>query len=454
MAGDRALGARPLTLPPGPRRRVFAPLIGPGKDPLGFLTSLARTYGDVASFRLGSERACLVSHPDRIRDVLVTHNRQFTKSRGLERARKLLGNGLLTSEGATHLAHRRLLQPAFHHEQVAGYASAMTECADRTRRRWTDGQTLDLSQDMMRLTLAIVGRTLFGVDIDSRADVVGVAVTDVLRSFWISLLPLSDLLEHLPFGPPRRARAARARLDKVIYDLIAERRRSGEPRADLLSILLRARDEERVGLSDRQVRDEAMTLLLAGHETTANALAWTWYLLAQTPDAEARLHDEIDRVLAGRLPTVGDLGMLEWTEKVALESMRLYPPAWVIGRRAMEAYGIDGYQLPPRAIVLMSQYVVHRDPRFYEEPERFRPERWTPPFKAQLPAFAYFPFGGGPRQCIGESFARMELVLVLATLAQQCTFRLTPGHHVEPQPMITLRARHGIRATVHTRGVS
>jgi len=427
-------------------------LINPGRDPLAFLTRLARTYGDVAYFRLGSERAFFINHPQHIRDVLVTHDRNFTKSRGLERAKKLLGEGLLTSEGAAHMRQRRLLQPAFHRDRIDAYASVMVEHADRMRRRWTAGAEMDVSREMMRLTLSIVGKTLFDSDVESKADEIGTAVTRVLETFWLTLLPFPDVIEKLPLPMIRRSRAGRAKLDHLIYALIAERRAAGHDRGDLLSMLLMAQDEEDgSGLSDRQVRDEAMTLILAGHETTANALAWTWYLVSQSLGVETRLHEEIDRVLQGRLPGAADLGALPFVEQVVTESMRLYPPAWVVGRRALADYAIGDFVVPARSVVFMSPYVMQRDSRYYADADRFLPERWTPDFKAALPKFAYFPFGGGPRQCIGEPFARMELALLVATIAQRWRLRLVPDQSVVPRPLITLRPKHGINMTAVAR---
>jgi len=267
------------------------------------------------------------------------------------------------------------------------------------------------------------------------------------------MLPFGDTLERLPIPRLRRGRKARERLDAIIYGIIGERRASGGDRGDLLSMLLMAQDDQDKGrrMTDRQVRDEAMTIFLAGHETTANALTWTWYLLSQSPDIERRLHEEIDRVLAGRLPTVADVDRLPYTTRVVTESMRLYPPAWLVGRRAVNEYSIGGYYVPPRSIVVMSQWIVHRDPRHYPAPERFDPDRWTPAFKAALPRFAYFPFGGGPRQCIGESFAWMELVLVLATIAQHWRFDLVPGHPVVPHAAVTLRPKYGMKMTARKR---
>ena len=442
-----------MTVPRGPRPSLLQSLVyRPGRNPLVFFSNLARTYGDVATVKLGGEHVFLVSDPLIIKDILVTHNRNFTKSRGLERTKRLLGNGLLTSEGAFHLRQRRLMQPAFHHARIAGYGAAMVEYADRMGRSWTDGATLDIAREMNRLTLSIVGKTLFDVDVEHHAADVGEALTAVMDNFWITMLPFADVIERLPVPRLRRARAARARLDAIIFRMIADHRASGRDQGDLLSMLLAAQDEDDGGvMTDAQVRDEAMTIFLAGHETTANALTWMWYLLSTAPDVEARLHEEVGRVLGQRLPTMADTGALIYVERVVAEAMRLYPPAWIIGRRAIEPYTIGDYTAPSRSIFVMSPYVVQRDARHFAHPERFDPDRWTPEFRAALPKFAYFPFGGGPRQCIGESFAWMELVLLTATIAQQWRLRLVPGHPVETQPLVTLRAKHGMRMTLHKR---
>ncbi len=442
------------TWPPGPPKTLSSLVpFGLGRDPLGFITNLSRTYGDVAHMHAPGEHLVLLTHPQQVKDVLVTQQRNFRKGRGLERARKLLGDGLLTSEGETHLRQRRLIQPAFHRERIASYGTVMTDCAARVRDRWPDGGTVDVAEEMMRLTLGIVGLTLFAADVEAQARSVGEALTAVLNSFWTTMLPFADLLEKLPIGILKRGREARAELDRIIYGLIAERRARPGDRGDLLSMLLLAQDEEAGGrgMSDAQVRDEAMTIFLAGHETTANALSWTWLLLGQAPDVEARLHEEVDRVLDGRTPTMVDIPNLPFVEQVLTESMRLYPPAWMIGRRAIGEYVVGGYTLPPRTLVLVSPYVTQRDARFFPDPERFLPERWTPDFKQGLPPFAYFPFGGGTRRCIGESFAWMELILVVATIAQQWRFRLVPGHPVVPQPVVTLRLKHGLRMTAERR---
>ena len=441
---------------PGPKPSLLEAFsYRPGRDPLAFFTDLARTYGDIVAYRLGGERLLFVNQPQHIKDILVTHNRNFTKGRALQRTKRLLGEGLLTSEGAAHLRQRRLMQPAFHRERIAAYADMMVAYADRMRGAWRDGETLDVAREMNRLTLSIVGKTLFDADVESQAAEVGEALTGVMETFWMTMLPFSDLLEHLPLPKLRRGRAARAQLDAIIYGMIAERRRSKRDHGDLLSMLLSAQDEEAEGaagrMSDVQVRDEAMTIFLAGHETTANALTWTWYLLSTAPDVEAKLHAEVDRVLQGRRPCVADIASLPFVERVVTESMRLYPPAWLIGRRAIADYELGPYVVPARTILVMSPFVTQRDVRFYTDPERFDPDRWTPEFRSTLPKFAYFPFGGGPRQCIGESFAWMELVLLVAAIAQRWRLQLVPGHPVVPEPLVTLRTKHGMRMTAHQR---
>ena len=458
MAGEAlARRGRPVattSFPPGPPRSLLSTIVyRPGRDPLKFFSELARTYGDLVYVHMGGEQVFLVSDPALVRDVLVTNQRLFMKGRGLERAKRLLGEGLLTSEGAVHVRQRRLIQPAFHRDRISSYAEVMTGYADRVRGSWVDGQTIDASQEMMRLTLGIVGKTLFDKDVESQAREVGDALAAVMDSFWMQMLPFYELLEKLPLGALRRSREARARLDAIIYGIIAERRQSHHDRGDLLSMLLSAQDEEGDGrgMTDQQVRDEVMTIFLAGHETTANALSWSWHLLSGAPEVEASLHEEIDRVLQGRLPTLADVPLLPVTERIVTEAMRLYPPAWIIGRRALADYPIGGYVAPKRSIIVISPYVIHRDARYYSEPDRFNPDRWTPEFKAGLPPFAYVPFGGGARRCIGESFAWMELVLVLATVAQHWKLVSIPGHPVETQPVVTLRIKHGLKMTVHSR---
>ena len=443
------------TYPPGPKGAVPGlTFLSFTRDPLGFLSGAAREYGDVVHFAGGTQHFYLLNHPDHVRDVLVTHNASFMKGRGLQRAKRLLGEGLLTSEPPLHRRQRRLAQPAFHKQRVNAYASLMVDYALRLEReRWEDGRTFDAAQEMMHLTLAVVGKTLFGTETEAEADEVREALSASIVSFARFMMPFAEFLSRLPLPANRRFKESRARLDCIIYRIIEERRASGEDRGDLLSMLLKAQDEEGdgTGMSDEQLRDEAMTIFLAGHETTANALAWTWYLLSQNPEAEARLHAELEEVLSGRPPTAEDLPRLRYTEMVLAEAMRLYPPAWILGRRALEAYEVGGYNIPRGSLVILSPYVMHRDPRFYPEPERFDPERWTPEARAARPQFSYFPFGGGPRRCIGEGFAWMEMVLVVATLAQRWRLRLAPGQRIEPQTGVTLRPRRGVLMTPERR---
>ncbi|MDX2031813.1 MAG: cytochrome P450 [Blastocatellia bacterium] len=440
--------------PPGPK-----PIL-PGfnflalrRDRIGFLTGLMREYGEIVHFKLGPVPVYLLSNPEHIRDVLITNNRQFMKGEGLQRAKRLLGEGLLTSEGEFHLRQRRLAQPAFHRQRIAGYGDTMVDYARQMREDWQPNETRDIAREMMRLTLAIAGKTLFGTDVIKEADEIGAALSTTMEAFNRLTLPFSHLIEKLPLPSIRRFEQAKERLDATIYRIIEERRASGEDKGDLLSMLIQARDTEGdgTGMTDLQLRDEAMTIFLAGHETTANALTWTWYLLSQNPAAEARFHEEIDQVLAGRLPTAEDYPRLKYAERVFAESMRLYPPAWIIGRRALSDYAIDGYAIPAGSILLMSQYVMHHHPAYFPDPDRFDPDRWTPEAKEARPQFSYFPFGGGPRLCIGEQFAWMEGVLVLAVIAQRWRPRLAPGHPVAMQPLVTLRPKHGMKMVLAPR---
>ena len=441
---------------PGPRQRYpgeFA--LAVVRRPLELFEELAHLHGDVAGIRIASQPVVLVSDPERIRDVLVTHGRMFHKGRGLERAKMLLGEGLLTSEDELHLRQRRLAQPAFHRARIAAYAETMATYAARRSEKWRDGERLDVAREMAAYTLAVVGKTLFDADIEGEAHEIGEALGAAIDAFNLSVLPFGELLEKLPIPTTLRFRRGRERLDATIYRLIAERRASGEDRGDLLSMLLLAQDSEGdgAGMSDRQLRDEAMTLLLAGHETTANLLTWTWYLLSQHPDVEAALHAEVDAVPAEQLGA-DDLARLPFTRAVLTESMRLFPPAWIIGRRAMEPYRIGDHELPARTIVLTSQWVVHRDPRWWPEADRFLPARWMPggsALDATRPKFSYFPFGAGTRVCIGEQFAWLEGTLALATMARRWRLRLVSGTPVVPQPVVTLRVRGGLPMTAHAR---
>jgi cytochrome P450 len=430
-------------------------------NPLSFLIKAAREYGDLVYFKVAKQNMYLVNHPDYVREILVTNQNNFMKSRALQRSKMLLGEGLLTSEGQYHLRQRRLVQPAFHRERLAGDAAAMSETAVRVRDRWQAGSSMDVSVEMAKLTLSVVAKTLFSADVESEASEIGQAMTAVLQMFRFLLLPFSEQLSKLPLPSIRRFEKARAKLDATIYGLIRERRKSGVDTGDLLSMLLLSQDAEKndeekdsVGMSDKQVRDEALTLFLAGHETTANALTWTWYLLSQNPEVERRLHAEIDAVLGGRAPMLADVGELRYTEMVLAEALRLYPPAWAIGRMAKGDFELDGVEIAAGSICILSPYLVQRDARWFPDPEKFDPERWTTEARDSRPKFAYYPFGGGARVCIGERFAWMEGVIVLAAIAQKWRLRLVPGQRVEPLPLITLRVKNGLGMVAEPRATS
>jgi len=420
------------------------------RDPLGFLPALARQYGDIVTMRLYKFRVYYVNHPDYIEEVLVNQARKFIKGRILRANKGLFGNGLLTSEGEFWLRQRRLAQPAFHRARIAAYAETMVRFTERMLEGWRDGESRDVHAEMMRLTLQIVAKTLFDADVDADVQEVGRALEAIMEhnsDFRRLILTPS----WLPTLRNIRAALATRRLNKIIYRIIGQRRTAGHDAGDLLSMLLNAQDEDGSRMTDRQLRDEVITLFLAGHETTALTLSWTWWLLAQHPQVEAKLHAELDAVLGGRTPTLEDLPKLPYTDHVITESMRLYPPAWGMARLAIEDAEIGGYKIRKGCGVSLSQWVVHRDPRWYESPEEFRPERWEGDLLKRLPRFAYFPFGGGPRQCIGNSFALMEAALLLATIAQKFRLGLVPGQVVVPLASITLRPRHGIRVSMEAR---
>jgi cytochrome P450 len=418
------------------------------------MPTLQRDYGDIVTMRYYNFRVYFVSHPDFIEQVLVTDNRKFIKGRILRKNRQLFGNGLLTSEGDFWLRQRRLAQPAFHRGRVASYADTMVRFASRLASEWSSGDERDIHAEMMRLTLSIVAKTLFDADVDREAKRVGHALEAImaLNSDFRKLILTPTWLPT-----PRKIRAtfATAKLNRIIYRFIDDRRASGAvDNGDLLSMLLAARDDDGSRMTDRQLRDEAITIFLAGHETTANALAWTWMLLAQNPTVESKLHEELDRVLAGRAPSVDDLPNLRYTGLVITESLRLYPPAWGMARVAIEDTEIAGYPIPKGCGVSLAQWVVHRDPRWFEAPLEFRPERWESDQVKRLPRFAYFPFGGGPRQCIGNNFAVMEATLLLATLAQQFRISLVPGREIIPAASITLRPKTGIWGKIEKRNTA
>ncbi len=447
-------GARPQ--PPSPPGHF---LVGNGPelkaDPLNFAVYAHRTCGDVVRLRIPFIRAYLVAHPDDIKHVVQDNHDNYTKNNIDYRLLKGgLGEGLLTSDGPYWLSQRRLIQPMFHRERIAQFGALMAEAARRMADGWETrartGEPFDVAAEMTGVTLAIVARALFSVDVAQHAGVIGQSLTTMNEA--MAQAGLTALLPFLPTRSNRRIRAAKRALDTVIYGYIAERRARPGDADDLLSLLLAARDRDSgKPLSDVQIRDEVATFLLAGHETTANALAWTWYLLGKNPQAESKFHAELDAVLGGRAPCVEDLPRLRYTAMVIDEAMRLYPPAWAFSRSNINDDELGGYSIKRGSLIYISQTVTHRHPAFWEDPERFDPERFTPQRSAMRPKYAYFPFGGGPRACIGSQFALIEAALILATLAQRYALRRVPEHPVEMQPLVTLRPRYGVKVIARRR---
>ncbi|NLF63887.1 MAG: cytochrome P450 [Chloroflexi bacterium] len=457
-------GTRQKTLrhPPGPTGNWPLGVMRDFRaDALSTFLHLRETYGDALRFRfLLHFHGHAFFHPDHVEHILVHNNRNYVKMRGPgnELLRPVVGNGLLTSDGDFWLRQRRLAQPAFHRRRIAAFSTTMTGAAGAMLDRWADragtGQPWDVAEEMRRLTLEIAGRTLFSVDLTGEAETIGDAfVTASQKVIDYSAIPYGSLFLRVPFMPGVRTLNRNvAALDSVVNGLIAERRqrrREGQGEsADLLDMLMDARDEETgATMTDEQLRDEVMTLLLAGHETTALALSWTFYLLSQHPEVRERLEAEVDAVLGGRVPTMDDIHALAYTSQVIDEALRLYPPAYLLSRFVVENDVVDGYDIPAGSVLSLSPYVTHRHPEFWPEPERFDPDRFTPEQQAGRPRFAYFPFGGGPRQCIGNRFALTEAVLVLAMVTQRYRLDLVPGHPIALEPLITLRPKHGILVT-------
>ena len=444
--------------PPGFQRNLlwFALRKFRPANPIFLFQYLAHTYGDIAHYKIGPHHIVFLNHPEYIREVLVVQNDNFIKERTVQRTKMLLGEGMIIAEGAAHRAQRTAAQPAFHRQRIGEYGCIMVEEAARIRDSWRAGQQRDIAADMMHLTLNIVSRTLFATDLREEVYELAAAINRIMGLYnFLVILPAAEWLVHL--RPPGLAAFVRARkrIDALIYRMIDARmtdahQRSGLDRGSLLDLMIAAspaNDEA----SRQSLRDQVITIFLAGYETVANALSWTWYLLSQNPECEARFHNEVDEILKGRLPVLEDVPRLRYTENVMAESLRLYPPAWAMGRYARNDFVLGEYFLPARTTVLISQFVTHRDARFFPDPLRFDPDRFSAEGKTQRTKFTYFPFGAGTRQCIGESFAWMEGVLILATLAQKWKLRLVPGHRVEPQPLITLRPKYGMLMEIEPR---
>jgi cytochrome P450 len=440
-----------LQRPPGPKPHF---LIGnlplASRNPLAVFSRWAKDYGDIFYYRAGWIHVYFLNHPDLVEFVLVRNSQNFLKDRVIQNSRWLFGNGLLTSEGENWKRQRRLSQPSFHRDRIASCSGVMTDYAEQMLSHWQDGAVVDIHQEMMRLTLRIVVRTLFNVEAEGTDEISGALNVMMRNSIGIRML-LPPVFRQLPLPGMFEFRRAVDKLNRSVYKIIRLRRRSGQDTGDLLSTLMEARDQDGSQMNDRQLRDEVMTFLLAGHETTALALSWAWYLLGQNHQAQQALQEELDRVLGGRAPDFSDLLSLTYAESVIKESMRLYPPAWGVARQVIENFQLSGYQIPAGANVLMSQWVMHHDARFFSNPDKFDPDRWRTEPCQKIPKFAYFPFGGGPRQCIGASFAMMEAVLLLATIARRFQLRLVTGHPVIPVPSFTLRPKDGIRVALEER---
>src|SRR5690349_9901725 len=423
--------------------------------------AITNKYGDIAHFKFGRQHVYLLNNPQFIEDVLVKNHKNFTKSRGLQVSKRLLGEGLVTSEGEYHDRQRRIIQPAFHPNLIKKYGDIMTTYAVNMCQQWEDGITLDIHKEMIHVTSAIISKAVLGSEIKSeQGDQVGDALLTCAEYFNRLLMPFGELIQRIPILRVNKGfQQAKKKLDSIVYTMIKEHRdkeSKGVPQSDLLHTLLHVQDEEAgIGrMTDSQLRDEVMTIFLAGHETTANALTWTFYLLSQNQTVEAKMYEELSSVFnnrSRRIPTIEDIPKLEYTEKVFRESMRLYPPAWTIGRQAINEYKVDKYVIPAGSIVLMSQYVMHHDPRYFPDPDLFYPDRWTKQAKIQLPRFSYFPFGGGIRGCVGEPFAWMEGILLIATIWHQWKMYHDPEHKVELKPLITLRPKYGMRMKLERR---
>src|SRR5580692_9322940 len=451
--GGPAGKAAAYRFPPGFERNLlwFAFRRFRPANPILLFQHLAQTYGDIAHYKIGWNHIVFLNHPDYIREVLVVQNDNFIKERTVQRTKMLLGEGMITSEGSKHRAQRQVAQPSFHRQRIPEYASTMVGAAVLVRDRWRHGEQRDIAIDMMHLTLNVVARTLFATDLRQEVFELAAAINRIMGLYnFLVMLPAAEWLVHV--RPPGLAAFVRARkrIDAVVYRMIAAHRQRGFHGGSLLDLMLAASPDDSAA-SEQSLRDQVITIFLAGYETVANALSWTWYLLSQNPECERRFHAEIDRELQGRLPTFDDVARLRYVEMVLAESMRLYPPAWAMGRQARADFQLGDFFLPAKTTVLMSQFVTHRDARFFSDPLRFDPERFAPEAKSRRTKLTYFPFGAGVRQCIGESFAWMEGVLLLATIGQKWKLKLAPGHRVEPEPLITLRPKYGMRMFVESR---
>lgn len=441
-----------MSYPPAPPRDIIGGhLLSMRRDSLGFLTQNMQ-YGDLAHLKFLKYDAYQVNHPDLIGQVLTKDNNIWHKSVVYKRTLgDYIGQGLLNADGDFWRRQRKLMQPAFHVNRISAYADTMVAYAQRMLDSWQDGEVRDIADDMMKVTLYVVGKTLFDADFRNTSHEVAEALEYMLNDILEASQAVIRLPEWLPTPLKYRKQRTVALLNQVIMPLVQARRASGEDTGDLLSMLLMAEDDNGVGMSDEQVRNEALTLVLAGHETTANALTWTLYLLSQHPQIVEQLEAEIDSVLSGRLPTLADLKQLTYTEQVIKEGMRVYPPVWSVARQAKEATELGGYPIRKYATAVIPIWSVHHDERWFPQAATFDPERWSDEREATVPRYAYLPFGGGPRICIGNAFAMMEAQLLLASIVQRFRLSHVEGHRVEPEPLVTLRPRYGMQMKLERR---
>lgn len=438
---------------PGPKNSIpLLNLLSFRKNPTKFLEQISDKYGDLIKFKLGPQTVILLNHPDLIKDVLVTNHHKFIKGRGLQMAKVVLGDGLLTSEHELHTRQRKMIQPAFNAKKISYYSEIMTDFTNKYLEKLKDGEQVDLSKDMMSLTLSIVCKALFDSEVESDTEKIQKSLSLVVEMFDEITNPLYYLLKDSSFPKYKRFNEAKEFLDNIILKMIKERRGNSENRNDLLSMMIQAQDEDdKKGMSDKQIMDETLTLFMAGHETTANLLAWTFYLISQNPKVEKKIVEEINQVIGDEAPNYADIPKFIYLKKVLTESMRIYPPAWVLGRISTESHILNNYKMPAGTVILASQYTLQRDKRFYKNPLKFIPERWDEDKKAEIPRYAYFPFGTGPRVCIGEQFAWAEGILIISMILQKWRFFLSKEQKVDIKPLITMRPKYGMKMIVKKR---
>lgn len=443
-------------------------------DPIKYLMNVARTYGEICHFKFGKQHVYLLTNPEYIDDILIKNHKNFTKSKTRQVTKRLLGEGLVTSEGEYHDRQRRIIQPTFHPNRIKAYGQIVTSYGNQMCQQWKDGVNIDIHKEMMDVTSAIISKAVLGSDVKSKYSTIGDALLTCMEYSNRVQMPFGELIQKIPILSINKGyQTAKKKLDSIVYDMIKQHRHDQSKGInhdhDLLYTLLQAQDKEAgiEKMTDSQLRDEVMTIFLAGHETTANALTWTFYLLSQHPNEEARLYEELCSVLGnskcedssskvtntitGRIPTVEDIPNLEYTERVLRESMRLYPPVWMIARQAINDYKVDKYIIPAGSIIIMSQYVMHHDPRYFSDPDLFYPDRWTKEARLKLRRFCYFPFGGGIRGCVGEPFAWMEAILLIATVCSKWKMHHDPSHKIKLKPLVTLRPKDGMNMVLEHR---